>query len=139
MSEARKAPPLADRKIGQHFSDRRSQHQRDVKNKKPSNGLYAHLKENKVHKINWEGFVYLDSEKNWKRRKIKEAIYINAHLIDVITNCSPLDLQKHEHTVRNAVKRKEEEEQKKKKERRTQIQQDVLTISFAASFFTQFA
>ena len=37
----------------------------DVKNKKPSNGLYAHLKENKGHKINWEGFVYLDSEKNW--------------------------------------------------------------------------
>ena len=63
---------------GQHFCDRRSQHQRDVKNKKPSNGLYAHLKENKGHKINWEGFVYLDSEKNWKRRKIKEAIYINA-------------------------------------------------------------
>ena len=63
---------------GQHFCDRRSQHQRDVKNKKPSNGLYAHLKENKGRKINWEGFVYLDSEKNWKRRKIKEAIYINA-------------------------------------------------------------
>ena len=64
--------------IGQHFCDRRNQHQRDVKNKKPSNRLYAHLKENKGHKINWEGFVYLDSEKNWKRRKIKEAIYINA-------------------------------------------------------------
>jgi len=32
-------------------------------------------------------------------------------LIDAITNCSPLDLQKHEHAVRNAVKRKEEEEQ----------------------------
>ena len=63
---------------GQHFCDRRNQHQRDVKNKKPSNGLYAHLKENKGHKINWEGFVYLDSERNWKRRKIKEAIYINA-------------------------------------------------------------
>ena len=47
---------------GQHFCDRRSKHQRDVKNKKPSNGLYAHLKENKGHKINWEDFVYLDSE-----------------------------------------------------------------------------
>ena len=52
---------------GQHFCDSRSQHQRDVKNKKPSNGLYAHLKENKGHKINWEGFVYLDSKKNWKQ------------------------------------------------------------------------
>ena len=28
-----------------------------------------------------------------------------------ITKCSPLDLQKHEHAVRNAVKRKDEEEQ----------------------------
>ena len=43
---------------------------RRMSNKKPSNGLYAHLKENKGHKINWEGFVYLDSEKNLKRRNI---------------------------------------------------------------------
>ena len=40
--------------------------------------------------------------------KSKEA---TAHLIDAITKCSPLDLQKHEHAVRNAVKRKDEEEQ----------------------------
>ena len=42
--------------------------------------MYAHLKENIGLKINWDGFVYLDSEKlkNGKRRKIKEAIYINA-------------------------------------------------------------
>ena len=32
-------------------------------------------------------------------------------MIDAITNCSTLDLQKHEHAVRNAVKRKEEEQQ----------------------------
>ena len=40
--------------------------------------------------------------------KSKEA---TAHLIDAITNCSHLDLQNHEHAVRNAVKRKEEEKQ----------------------------
>ena len=40
--------------------------------------------------------------------KSKEA---TAHLIDAITKCSPLDLQKHEHAVRNAVNRKDEEEQ----------------------------
>ena len=68
-----------------HFCDRRSQHQRDVKNKMPSNGLYAHLKENKGHKIYWEGFVYLDSERNWKRRKIKEAIYINVHRLHKVS------------------------------------------------------
>jgi len=40
--------------------------------------------------------------------KSKEA---TAHLIDAITKCSPLDLQKHEHAVRNAIKRKDKEEQ----------------------------
>ena len=39
-----------------------------------------------------------------------------AHLIDAITICSPLDLQKYEHTVRNAGRRKEEEEQKDRDE-----------------------
>ena len=28
--------------------------------------------------INWEKVRFLDKEKNWKGRKIKEAIYINA-------------------------------------------------------------
>ena len=63
---------------GQHFSERRSQHQRDVKNRKKTNGFYCHIRENKGHKINWDKALYLDYEKNWKRRKIKEAIYINA-------------------------------------------------------------
>ena len=63
---------------GQQFSERRSQHQRDVKNRKKTNGFYCHIRENKGHKINWDRALYLDYEKNWKRRKIKEAIYINA-------------------------------------------------------------
>ena len=63
---------------GQQFSERRSQHQRDVKNRKKTNGFYCHIRENKGHKINWDKALYLDYEKNWKRRKIKEAIYINA-------------------------------------------------------------
>ena len=33
---------------------------------------------NEGHKINWEKICFLDKEKNWKGRKIKEAIYINA-------------------------------------------------------------
>ena len=36
------------------------------------------MEENKGHKIECENVVFLDHEKHWKRRKIKEAIYINA-------------------------------------------------------------
>ena len=63
---------------GQHFCDRRDQHNRDVKQKKSSNALYDHVKNNEGHKINWGKICFLDKEKNWKGRKIKEAIYINA-------------------------------------------------------------
>ena len=63
---------------GQHFCDRRDQHKRDVNQKKWSNAFYSHLQKNEDHEINWEEVVYLDKEKNWKGRKIKEAIYINA-------------------------------------------------------------
>ena len=51
---------------GQHYCDRRKQHQRDVKNRKTTNGLYDHLKNNKEHKVNWEKVTYLDKEVNWK-------------------------------------------------------------------------
>ena len=63
---------------GQHYCDRRSQHQRDIKNKKVTNGFYSHMKKSGGHQIEWGKCVFLDKEKNWRRRKIKEAIYINA-------------------------------------------------------------
>ena len=46
--------------------------------KKWYNAFYSHLQKNDDHKINWEKVVYLDKERNWKGRKIKEAVYINA-------------------------------------------------------------
>ena len=42
------------------------------------NGFYCHIRENKGHKIDWDKALFLDYEKNWKRRKINQAIYINA-------------------------------------------------------------
>ena len=51
---------------------------RDVKAGKTTNGFFCHVKENAGHKIDWESAVFVDYEKNWIRRKIKEAIYINA-------------------------------------------------------------
>ena len=63
---------------GQHYCDRRSQHHRDVTQKKSSNGIYDHVKNNEGHQIDWGKVCFLDNEKNWRGRKIKEAIYINA-------------------------------------------------------------
>ena len=63
---------------GQHFCQRREQHKGDIRNKKESNGFYSHLKRNKGHSVNWEGTVFLDQEKHWRGRKIKEALFINS-------------------------------------------------------------
>ena len=59
---------------GQHYCDRRDQHKRDINQRKTSNALYDHMMKNEGHKINWEKVCFLDKEKNWKGRKIKEAI-----------------------------------------------------------------
>ena len=63
---------------GQHFCDRRKQHERDVKNKKSTSGLYMHSKRGEGHVANWEKVVYVEREKHWMARKVKEAILINA-------------------------------------------------------------
>ena len=49
---------------GQHYCDRKSQHQCEVKNKKTMNAFDSHIKGNKGHRIEWEDCVYLDKEKN---------------------------------------------------------------------------
>ena len=36
---------------GQHFSDRKTQHQRDIKSGNTTNGFFNHIKENPGHKI----------------------------------------------------------------------------------------
>ena len=47
---------------GQHYCDRRKQHQSDVKNKKTTNGISEHLRHNQEHKINWEKITFLDKD-----------------------------------------------------------------------------
>ena len=55
---------------GQHFCERRSQHQRDIASGKTTNGFCNHVVGNKGHKIDWEKVIFLDHEKHWERRKI---------------------------------------------------------------------
>ena len=57
---------------------RRSPHQRDVRNRKKTNGFYAHLDKNKGHELDWENVSFIDSEKFWKGRKVKESLHISA-------------------------------------------------------------
>ena len=49
-----------------------------ILNKKKTNGFYAHLNRNKGHEVDWENVSFLDSEKFWKGRKVKESLYISA-------------------------------------------------------------
>ena len=63
---------------GQYYCDRRKQHQSDVKNQKTTSGVSEHWRNNQEKKINWEKITFLDKKDNWKGRKIKEALYINA-------------------------------------------------------------
>ena len=71
----------------QRFADRSDQHQRCINSKNRKNGFYMHIKKSlgRKHKnrgtaaMHWEGVTYLDSEIHWRRRKIKESLYINAY------------------------------------------------------------
>jgi predicted nucleotidyltransferase len=52
--------------------------QQDVQRGVESNAFWKHIEGNKSHKIDWDNFLIIDKESHWKKRKIKEALYINA-------------------------------------------------------------
>jgi hypothetical protein len=60
----------------QSFTSRKYQHQYAVKNKKKDNGIAEHVQTSK-HSINWERSIFLDSDEHWRKRKIKESIFID--------------------------------------------------------------
>ena len=51
-----------------------------MRNIKKQNGFYAHLNKNKGHKLDWVpvNVPFVNSKKFWKKRKVKESLYINA-------------------------------------------------------------
>ena len=49
-----------------------------MNNKKSTSGSYMHSKRGKGHLADWEKVVYVEREKHWMARKVKEAILINA-------------------------------------------------------------
>ena len=52
------------------------------------------MMKNEGHKINWEKVCFLGKEKNWKGRKIKEAIYINAIVPTTLMDKELMNLEK---------------------------------------------
>jgi hypothetical protein len=74
----------------QRFADRARQHQYCVRTGKETNGFFVHAAHHhggeeeveegaEVHMFRWEGAQFLDSDCHWKRRKIKESLFINAY------------------------------------------------------------
>ena len=63
---------------GNKFTTRKYQHEYDIKTQKKKNGMGDHMSKNKKHTINWNNRTFLEVEKNWKLRRIKESLYINS-------------------------------------------------------------
>jgi GIY-YIG catalytic domain len=63
---------------GKTFNERRKRHQQEIRSGRESNAFFKHLEEHTEHEIDWKSFVLIDKESHWKKRKIKEALYINA-------------------------------------------------------------
>ena len=49
-----------------------------MNNNKSFSGLYMHSKRGSGHLADWEKVVYVEREKHWTVRKVKEAVLINA-------------------------------------------------------------
>ena len=49
---------------GQHYREKRDEHQRDVTNRQLTNVLYSHIRGNEGNKIDWEGCACIDKVKN---------------------------------------------------------------------------
>ena len=61
----------------QFFPSRRYQHEYAIRCKQKTNGIAQHILKNKKHTIDWKNRVFLDFEPHWRKRKIKEALFID--------------------------------------------------------------
>ena len=77
-------------KPAQWFTDRAKQHQYCVRTENDNNGFFVHAahhhgvggeeeRRTGVELFKWDEAQFLDADRHWKRRKIKESLYINAH------------------------------------------------------------
>ena len=62
----------------QHQQNRDRGHKDALKANDVNNSFYDYLRKNPSHEIDWEKVSYLDKERNYDRRMIKESLYIRA-------------------------------------------------------------
>ena len=63
---------------GQTLKERDILHKSDIKTAKERSALYIHIRDNKDHVIDWENQTIIDRESNFIKRRIKEALCIQA-------------------------------------------------------------
>jgi len=60
----------------QLYSSRKYQHEYAVKRKQRTNGIAEHVRTTK-HKIDWGSRAFLESDTHWRKRKIKESLFMD--------------------------------------------------------------
>jgi len=61
----------------QWFDERETQHKRSVKNCDSNNGIYMHILKHPDHVIAWDKATFLDYDRNFYARRMKESFYID--------------------------------------------------------------
>ena len=61
----------------QWFDERETQHKRSVKNCDSNNGIYMHILKHPDHVIAWDKATFLDYDRNFHARRMKESFYID--------------------------------------------------------------
>ena len=75
---------------GLTMKQRDTLHRSDIKTGKTRCAMYTHMKNNKGHNVDWEKKEVLDRERDFEKRKIKEALllcYVAALARDFATTC----------------------------------------------------
>ena len=61
--------------ISQWFDERETQYKRSVKNCDSNNGIYMHISKHPDHVIAWDKATFLDYDRNFHAKRIKESFY----------------------------------------------------------------
>ena len=69
---------ILDRQTQHFFPTRKYKHQYAVKCNQKTNGFAQHIHNNKKYTIDWDNQIFLDFESHWRKRKIKEALFIDS-------------------------------------------------------------
>ena len=94
VKKCQSCPSVYVGETSQYQKKRDQQHRSDIWLKKGTNSLFDHLKQYKDHQIDWGKTVILDKERDYFKRIVKEALYINAFKDENLMNLedgTPID------------------------------------------------